>query len=448
MSEPLSSRVDSLDLEGRGVIRLDGKVVFVEGALPGERILWERVRQGRNFDQGRLVRVQRASSSRVEPRCRHFGLQRGACGGCSMQHLDIRSQTAVKQRALEDALWHLGRVRPERVLRPVHGIAWNYRHRARLSVRYVMRKAGVLVGFHERGSSFVADMRECHVLAGQVGSLLMPLRELVGTLALRQKLPQIELAVVQDGTRQHRVLVFRILAALTDTDRSALDRFGRAHQVSVWTQTGGPLTAAPLGEADSVALHLNLPEFGVSLPFAPTDFTQVNHSVNEILVRRAMSLLAPAAGERALDLFCGLGNFTLPLATRADRVIGIEANTSQLERAGRAAHLNGLQHRIHFVAQDLFAWTSEHWDSLYKAQLGIARVLVDPPREGALAVARALAQSHNRPLRLVYVSCNPATLARDCAVLVHEGGWRLDAAGVVNMFPHTSHVESVAVLSP
>jgi 23S rRNA (uracil1939-C5)-methyltransferase len=315
-------------------------------------------------------------------------------------------------------------------------------------VRYVARKAGVLVGFHDRASSFVAEMRECHVLAGQVGSLLMPLRELVGSLELRQKLPQIEVAVVQDGLRQHTVLVFRILAALTDTDRGALERFGGTHQVSVWTQTGGPATAAPLGAADAVALNLNLPEFGVTLPFAPTDFTQVNHAVNEILVRRAMSLLAPEGGERALDLFCGLGNFTLPLATRADTVIGVEANAAQLERAGRAARLNGLHQRVRFVAQDLFAWTSAEWDSLYEAQHGIARVLVDPPREGALAVARSLAQSRKRPRRLVYVSCNPATLARDCAVLVHEGGWRLEAAGVVNMFPHTSHVESMAVLSP
>jgi 23S rRNA (uracil1939-C5)-methyltransferase len=448
MTGPLSGRVESLDLEGRGVLRHEGKIAFVEGALPGELVQWERTREGRSFDVGRLVRIDRIAASRVQPRCPHFGLQRGACGGCSMQHLDRPSQTAVKQRALEDALWHLGRLRPERMLRPVQGIAWAYRHRARLSVRYVARKAAVLVGFHERASSFVADMQECHVLAGPVGAMIRPLRELIGTMELRQRLPQIEVAVVQDASRLRTVLVFRILAALPGPDRAALEQFGRVHDVSIWTQTGGPATAAPLGPADAVELTLRLPEFGVSLPFAPTDFTQVNHAVNEILVRRAVSLLAPAPDERALDLFCGLGNFTLPLATRAQHVIGIEANAAQVARAGQAASRNGLQGRVRFVAADLFEWTSAQWEALYESEQGIGRVLIDPPREGALAVARALAQSRHRPLRLVYVSCNPATLARDCAVLVHEGGWRLEAAGVVDMFAHTSHVESLAVLAP
>jgi 23S rRNA (uracil1939-C5)-methyltransferase len=365
-----------------------------------------------------------------------------------MQHLDSRAQTAVKQRVLEDALWHLGRLRPERVLRPVQGTAWAYRHRARLSVRYVARKAAVLVGFHERASSFVAQMHECHVLAGGVGALIQPLRDMIVAMELRQRLPQIEVAVVQDGPRQRTVLVFRILAALPAADREALEGFGRTHGVSIWIQTGGPGTVAPLNPTDDVELTLRLPEFGLSLPFAPTDFTQVNHAVNEILVRRALSLLQPAAGERALDLFCGLGNFTLPLATRADRVIGIEANAAQLARAGLAARRNGLNERVRFVAQDLFEWTRARWEALFEVEQGIARVLIDPPREGALAVARSLAQSGHRPRRMVYVSCNPATLARDCAVLVHDGGWRLEAAGVVDMFAHTSHVESLAVLSP
>jgi 23S rRNA (uracil1939-C5)-methyltransferase len=448
MSGPFAGRVESLDLEGRGVLRHEGKIVFVEGALPGERVQWERVREGRSFDLGRLVRIDHPASSRVRPRCAHFGLQRGACGGCSMQHLDRSSQTAVKQRALEDALWHLGRLRPDRVLRPVQGIAWAYRHRARLSVRYVARKGAVLVGFHERASSFVAEMTQCHVLAGRVGELIGPLRELIGAMELRQRLPQIEMAVMQDGPRQRTVLVFRILAALPAPDRAALAQFGRAHEVAVWIQTGGPATATPLGPADAVELALRLPEFGLSLPFGPTDFTQVNHAVNEILVRRALNLLEPAADECVLDLFCGLGNFTLPLATRAGRVIGIEANAAQVARAGHAALCNGLQARVRFVAADLFEWTCAQWDALFEAERGIGRVLIDPPREGALAVARALAQSRHRPHRLVYVSCNPATLARDCAVLVHEGGWRLDAAGVVDMFAHTSHVESLAVLSP
>ena len=441
-------RVESLDQQGRGVVRSDGKIAFVEGALPGERISWERLHGGQKFDVGRLVQVQRASSQRVQPRCPHFGLQRGACGGCSMQHLDSRAQVAVKQRVLEDALWHLGRVKPDQILRPVAGVPWGYRHRARLSVRYVARKGEALVGFHERSSSFVADIGQCHVLAGPVGSLLMPLRALVSSMDLRQRLPQIEVAVVRAGAQVRTVLVVRILDPLSESDRASLERFATAHQVSIWIQPRGPDTAAPLTASDQVELALQLPEFGLQLPFAPTDFTQVNHAVNEVLVRRSLALLDPRVGERALDLFCGLGNFTLPLATRVAQVIGIEGNQAQVARAAAAAQANGLQSRVRFLAQDLSSWTSDSWEALNQREGRIDRVLADPPREGALTVARALAASPVRPRRLVYVSCNPATLARDCAVLVHEGGWRLAAAGIVNMFPHTSHVESLALLRP
>ncbi|HEX4584075.1 MAG TPA: 23S rRNA (uracil(1939)-C(5))-methyltransferase RlmD [Burkholderiaceae bacterium] len=440
--------VESLDQQGRGIVRVDGKAAFIEGALPGERVRWERLRSGQKFDVGRLVQVEHASSQRVSPRCPHFGLWRGACGGCSMQHLDARAQVAVKQRVLEDALWHLARLKPEQIMRPISGVEWGYRHRARLSVRYVARKAQALVGFHERASSFVADMRECHVLAGPVGSLLMPLRSLVSGMDARRRLPQIEVAVVQAGSNVHTVLVFRILDPLSASDRNALERFGAEHQVAVWLQPSGPGTAAPLADSDAVELQLRLPEFGVQLPFAPTDFTQVNHAVNENLVRRALARLDGRPDERALDLFCGLGNFTLPLATRVAHVIGIEGNQAQVTRAARAAEANGLQARVRFVSQDLFAWTRNEWESLNLREGRIDRVLLDPPREGALAVARALAASQVRPRCLVYVSCNPATLARDCAVLVHEGHWRLAAAGIVNMFPHTSHVESLAVLQP
>jgi 23S rRNA (uracil1939-C5)-methyltransferase len=443
-------RVESLDQQGRGVVRGgEGKIAFVEGALPGERIAWESVRTGRSFDIGRLIRVQRASGARVTPRCPHFGLQRGACGGCSMQHLDARAQVAIKQRVLEDALWHLGRLKAQQVLRPVGGLEWGYRHRARLSVRYVARRGEALVGFHERASSFVADMRECHVLAGPVGALLLPLRALISALDARQRLPQIELAVAQGAQGAvHTVLVFRMLDPLTEADRLRLAGFGAAHGVAVWIQTAGPESAAPLDAGGRMELVLSLPEFGVQVPFAPTDFTQVNHAVNEVLVRRALALLAPQAEEHALDLFCGLGNFTLPLATRAARVIGIEGNAGQVARAAAAARANGLQARVEFAAQNLFAWGRDDWEELNRRAGRIDRILVDPPREGALEVARALAASPMRPRRLVYVSCNPATLARDCAVLVHEGRWRLAAAGVINMFPHTSHVESLAVLEP
>ncbi|HEV3020750.1 MAG TPA: 23S rRNA (uracil(1939)-C(5))-methyltransferase RlmD [Burkholderiaceae bacterium] len=441
-------RVESLDLQGRGVVRGQGKVAFVEGALPGETIRWEPVRSGGNFDVGRLLQVQRESSLRVAPRCAHFGLQRGACGGCSMQHLEARAQVAIKQRALEDALWHLARLKPEQIARPIAGLQWGYRHRARLSVRFVARRNEVLVGFHERASSFVADIRECHVLAGPVGSLLLPLRALIVSMQLRQRLPQIEVAVVQVEGRMRTVLVFRILDSLPESDRDALARFGADHHVSIWVQPGGPASAAPLTERDQVELALQLPEFGLQVPFGPTDFTQVNHPVNEVLVRRAVAQLDPQPDHTALDLFCGLGNFTLPLATRARRAIGIEGNSAQVARAVRAAQFNGLQDRVDFIAQDLAEWSRADWEALNQRHGPIDRVLLDPPREGALAVARALAASAVRPQRLVYISCNPGTLARDCAVLAHEGGWRLACAGVVNMFAHTSHVESLAVLEP
>jgi 23S rRNA (uracil1939-C5)-methyltransferase len=447
MSE-LVLQVESLDLEGRGVARNEGKVVFIAGALPGERVRAEIVGRKPKFDRARLIQVIEESPLRARPACPHFGLHPGACGGCSMQHVEPGAQVAIKQRVLEDALWHLARLRPQRVLPPVHGSAWGYRHRARLAVRYVAKKGGVLVGFHERGSSYVADMRECHVLPAKVSRLLTPLRELVGMLSLRERLPQIEVSVGQAGGAERTVLVLRVLQSPTAEDRAALAAFAAEHAVSIWLQPGGPHTAAPMDPAQAVELSLPLPEFGLALPFSPTDFTQVNHRVNEVLVRRAISLLDPQPGERAIDLFCGLGNFTLALARRCGAVLGVEGSGELLARAGVAAERHGLAGRVRFVAADLFAWTAADWARAEAAVGPIDRVLVDPPREGALAVAQVLAKVPSPPRRVVYVSCNPATLARDCAVLVHEGGWTLAAAGVVNMFPHTSHVESIAVLQP
>jgi 23S rRNA (uracil1939-C5)-methyltransferase len=439
--------IDSLDQEGRGVGRRDGKAVFVEGALPGELVTYERRRNKPSFEVGRAVRIECESALRVAPRCPHAGLHAGACGGCSMQHVDVRAQVAVKQRVLEDTLWHVGRLRPQTVLRPIAGPAWGYRHRARFAVRYVARKGGVLVGFHERASSFVADIRQCEVVPRHVSDLLLPLRELVGRLSLRERLPQIELAIGEQGGRRHTVLVFRVLADPNAADRSELTEFGRAHGLDVWLQPAGPDSAFPLEDGALRHLELSLPEFGVRLPFGPTDFTQVNHGINQVLVSRAVQLLAPGPEEAVADFFCGLGNFTLPLATRAACAIGIEGSPALVERARQAAVGNGLGDRIQFEAANLFEFTLEDWQRL-TARHSLRRVLIDPPREGALAVVRALAAATDKPVRAVYVSCNPATLSRDCAVLAHEGGWELRAAGVVNMFPHTSHVESVAVLEP
>jgi 23S rRNA (uracil1939-C5)-methyltransferase len=332
------------------------------------------------------------------------------------------------------------------MLRPVHGPAWHYRFRARLSVRDVVKKGGVLVGFHERASSYVADMRACHVLPPEVGSLLVPLRALIAQLSIRKRMPQLELAVADAAGERRVVLVLRNLEPLTEQDQALLADFGAQNGVEFWLQPGGPHTAVPMPGGRSELL-LELPEFGVALPFGPTDFTQVNHRINEVLVRRALRLLDVQPGERVADFFCGLGNFTLPLATRASHVTGIEGSEALVSRARVAAARNRLQDRTTFVARNLFAWTPADWTELNRDS-AIDAVLIDPPREGALEVVRAMTGPGHRPRRVVYVSCNPATLARDCAVAVHEGGWQLQAAGVVNMFPHTTHVESIAVLEP
>ena len=449
MASDVVVEIESLDPEGRGVAHNGGKVVFVEGALPGERARIETLRAKAKYETARAIEVLRSSSQRVTPLCPHFGLHAGACGGCSMQHLGAAAQVAIKQRALEDALWHIGRLRPERILRPIAGPTWGYRHRARLSVRHVAKKGGVLVGFHERRSSYVADMRECPVLPPRVSALLVPLRELIGALSVRSALPQIELAVGRRGANGDRiVLVLRILQQPTPEDRQRIAAFARAHAVELWLQPKGPETAHPISEGTSTALELALPEHGVVLPFLPTDFTQVNHQINEVLVRRALGLLAPRRADRVVDFFCGLGNFTLPLARRAASVIGIEGSAPLVERATQAASANGLGARVRFERRNLFEFTPTDWDRLVATLHVVDLVLLDPPREGAMSVAQTLAATKQAPRRAVYVSCNPATLARDSAILHYEGGWSLRAAGVINMFPHTSHVESIAVLEP
>lgn len=445
--ESFAVEIESLDQEGRGVGRRDGKAVFVEGALPGEQVVYERRRNKPNYEIGRVVSIDRPSALRVVPRCPHAGLHAGACGGCSMQHVDARAQVAIKQRVLEDTLWHVGRVRAERLLRPVTGAAWRYRHRARFSVRHVVKKGTVLVGFHERASSYVADIRQCEIVPRHVSELLLPLRALVGALSLRDRLPQIELAVGERAGALATVFVMRVLQPPSPDDVALLRSFGERHAVDIWLQPRGPDTAAPLVAAGDHELALGLPEFGVRLPFGPTDFTQVNHAINEVLVRLAVRLLAPAPGETVADFFCGLGNFTLPLARRAAQAIGIEGSAVLVGRAQRAAQAHGLAASTAFEAADLTLWSEAEWQRLNRQHGAIAKVLIDPPREGALAVVEALL-SGPAPQRLVYVSCNPATLARDCAVLVHRGGWYVRAAGVVNMFPHTSHVESIAMLEP
>lgn len=436
--------IESLDLEANGVARPEGKVVFVRGALPGERVQAEVVRRKPRFEVANTLQVLREASARTRPRCPHFGV----CGGCSMQHLEVRSQVAIKQRALEDQLAHLGNVRAETILRPIAGPDWGYRYRARLSVRHVFKKGGVLVGFHERGSSYVADMRECHVLAPRVAALLVPLRELIGALAMRERMPQIEVALAAEGVHSVLALVFRVLDPVSEADRVALVEFAQIHQLELWLQPKGPDTITLLwapGTDDTnpprSRLAYRLPEFDVVMPFAPTDFTQVNHQINEVLVSRAVRLLDPQPQHRVADLFCGLGNFSLPLARRAREVLGIEGSATLATRAAANAAANGLADKTRFQAANLFNMTLPAWQALGNFD----RLLIDPPREGALELAKAIAEDPWKIPRILYVSCNPATLARDASLLVHTGGYQLKAAGVVNMFPHTSHVESMAV---
>jgi 23S rRNA (uracil1939-C5)-methyltransferase len=443
--------VESLDLEAQGVAHRQGgegagKVVFIEGALPGERVQVSISRRKQAWEQGPVSAIARESAQRVCPACPHFGLHAGACGGCKMQHLHPAAQVAVKQRVLEDNLWHLAKVRPGLVLRPIEGPAWGYRWRARLSVRYVAKKGAVLVGFHERKSRYVADMSVCPVLPPAVGALLLPLRELIGAMDQRDRLPQIELAAGDEVI----ALVLRHLEPLSAADAARLRAFAAAHGVQWWLQPQGPETVHLLDEGGP-PLTYGLPEFGVTMPFRPTDFTQVNPHINRVLVGRAVRLLDPQPGERVIDWFCGLGNFTLPLATRVGaggQVLGVEGSQTLVQRARDNAALNGLAARTTFQARNLFEIGP---DDLVAAG-GAARWLVDPPREGAFALAKALADLHAAPRpgwapprRIVYVSCNPATLARDAGLLVHQAGYRCSAAGVVNMFPHTAHTESMAV---
>lgn len=422
--------IESLDHEGRGVTHLAGKVVFVEGALPGETVEISVFRRKPSYELASVSRILKPSALRSVPRCPYFGV----CGGCSMQHLEAGAQTAVKQRVLEDSLWHIGRVRAGVIYPAIQGPAWGYRYRARLSVRRVPKKGGVLVGFHERKSSFVADMRSCEVLPPQVSALLPELRELVGSLSLADRLPQIEVAIGTQGC----VLVFRILQPLTSADEHRLRAFAERFGIHAYLQTGGPETAAPF-HPPQAELDYRLPEFDLSLRFRPTDFTQVNHAMNRMLVRRALDLLDARPGERIADLFCGLGNFTLPIARRGASVLGVEGNAGLVARARENARRNGLDALAAFETANLF-----EIDAAAFAALGrFDKLLVDPPREGAIALVKAL--GGQPPARIVYVSCSPATLARDAAVLIHEKGYRLAGAGIANMFPHTSHVESIAL---
>jgi len=423
--------VESLDQEGRGIAHCEGKVIFIEGALPGERVTYNSYRKKPSYEQARVVDILKQSFMRVQPKCSYFGV----CGGCSMQHLEPRAQVAVKQRVLEDNLARIGKVKPESILPPIYGMPWGYRQRARLSVRHVLKKGKTLVGFREKNGKYVADMQHCEILEPKIGGMLGQLAQLIEGLSIRHALPQIEVA----GGDNVDVLVLRILEPLSAADEALLRSFADEHGVQFWTQTKGPETVVPFHPLDAPALSYSLPEFEIEMPFAPSEFTQVNHQLNRVMVHRAMRLLDPQPGERIADFFCGLGNFTLPIARRGAQVLGIEGSDALVRRAQQNAAHNGLAENAKFAAMNLF-----EIDGPTLEQLGhFDKWLIDPPRDGAMELVKAIGD--NGPQRIVYVSCSPATLARDAEVLVHVKGYALKAAGVMNMFPQTSHVESIAL---
>lgn len=423
--------IESLDQEGRGIAHADGKVIFIEGALTGETVSYASYRKKPSFELAQMTQLYRAASIRVTPKCVHFGV----CGGCSMQHLDARVQVAVKQRILEDSLARIGRVKPQTILPAIYGQSWGYRERARISVKYVIKKGKTLVGFHEKRSSFVADMQSCEILAPKIASLIAPLARLVEGLSIRDKLPQIEVAVGENVD----VLVLRVMAPLSEADEAVLRAFADLHRIQFWLQTKGPETIVPFYPLDAPALSYSLPELNIIMPFAPGEFTQVNSALNRVMVSRAMRLLNPQADERIVDFFCGLGNFTLPIARSGAQVMGIEGSDALVKRAGQNAGTNALSGNTQFKSMNLFEMNEAKLAGLGKFD----KWLIDPPRDGAMELVKAITPEI-APELIVYVSCNPATLARDAAELVQRG-YVLKSAGVMNMFPQTSHVESIAV---
>ena len=424
--------VAALNSDGEGVIR-DGKTAFVAGALPGERVRYRRSRRSRAFDDADLIEVLTPSPQRVTPRCAAFGV----CGGCALQHLDPAAQLASKQQELAESLERIGKATPERWLEPLSGPVWNYRRRARIGARHVPKKDKVLVGFRERLKPYIAEMQRCEILAAPLDGLLAPLADLISGLSIRDHLPQFEVAVAQDAV----ALVARVMQAPSADDLQQFRAFEDQHGVRFYLQPGDLSTVAPLREP-APRLHYRLAAFDVELDFEPVDFIQVNGPLNEALVSRAVDLLAPDAGSRVLDLFCGLGNFTLALARRAGEVVGVEGDAGLVARARANATRNGLANAQFHVAN----LAEERSETPPWLRAAFTHVLIDPPRAGAREMLPFIAKLD--PQRLVYISCHPGSLARDVGILVEEHGFVLRAAGVLDMFPHTAHVESIAVLEP
>jgi len=428
-SEVQEADIVDLAHDGRGVARVGGKTVFIDGALPGERVRFRVIKRRRQLDEAGLTEVLAASPDRVVPACEHFGV----CGGCSLQHLSAPAQLAAKERQLLDNLERIGRVRPGRVLPPLRGPAWGYRRRARLGVKYVHKKGRVLAGFREREKPYLADLRRCEVILEPLATLPSDLAALVETLAIREKIPQVEVSAGDAAT----ALVFRVLEAPGPRDVEKIAAFGAKQGLQIFLQTGGLDSVQPLSQ-DYPPLTYAVDGGRVVIEFGPVDFIQINREINASMVTAAMELLLPTAGDTVLDLFCGLGNFTLPLAHRARRAVGVEGDAALVAKAGSNAGRNGVGNAA-FFRDNLFeptqfgSWANERYDL----------VLLDPPRAGASALLPRMA--HWRPRRVVYISCHPGSLARDAEILVYSQGFKLTCAGVMDMFPQTTHIESIAV---
>ena len=425
--------IESLSNDGRGVAHHEGKAVFVEDGLPGEVVRCLTTKRTNKYDMAKVLEVLEASNDRVQPRCSAAGI----CGGCSLQHMSDSSQIHAKQQVLFDNLQQIGKVQPESVLSPLQGPHWHYRRKARLGVKLVPKKGGVLVGFREKQSGYLAVMDSCEVLDERFSSLILPLRELIAGISVAKRIPQIEVAAGDDTA----VLVFRHLEPLSETDTELLRGFGQQHNLSIFLQPGGPDSIQALYPEKQELLEYRLDEWDVSIRFRPTDFTQVNASINQLMISQALELLEAEANDEVLDLFCGIGNFTLPLSRVCNHITGIEGDSVLVKMARENARYNDVSN-AEFITANLYdtpldgSWLHQKWD----------RILLDPPRSGAMEVIERLPEL--APKRIVYVSCNPATLARDTGLLVNKHGYRLKAAGVMDMFPHTKHVESIAVFDP
>lgn len=430
-TEAVTATIESLSHDGRGIARIDGKTVFVDGALAGETVSFQYTRLHKSYDEAKAIEVSNPSTDRVEPACNHFGV----CGGCSLMHMSPEAQLTLKQATLAEHFAHFGNLSPETWLEPLTGPLLGYRRKARLGVKYVTKKEQVLVGFREKGSPYLAQLEQCEVLDPRVGKRLSELGQMIAGLDAYNRIAQIEVAMDDE----HVALVFRNLDPLSDADKQAIIAYGQQHDIWVYQQPGGPDTVEPLWPEKPQLSYA--PEAGLTLNFDPSDFTQVNAGINEKMIQRALELLDIQTDDRILDLFCGLGNFTLPLARRVSEVVGVEGDQALVNHAHNNAALNGLSN-ADFERADL---TQTELKDYPWAQKGFNKILLDPPRSGAFEVLHQLADLGAE--RLVYVSCNPATLARDAGELVNKHGYKMEAAGIMDMFPHTTHVESIAVFS-